>query len=346
MNTKNIRAVAGALLATISVSITAHGAERTMKVSTFLPPTHHLSPIIRDLAKDLSEASNGEVTLDVYEAEALGKAVEQLDITIEGLADISLFCTSYTPSRFPLAGMFELPFFAKAGAQGNKVAQAVVAEGLLDSEMTDIKPLILFTTAPAQIFSNRKLEKKEDFTGLRIVGLGPVWSQTWSLLGAQNVTMCWPDIYLALERGTIDATPGNWAASDGWKWQEIVEYPTEISIMGGFFCGTAMNKESWASLSPETQAKWTEIAADYALRMTAAYDERDEKSRVIWREAGRTIVKFPEEEKRRVAEALLPIWQDWVKKNEAAGRPAKRMYDIYKQTFEAEGESVVMQLPD
>jgi len=326
--------------------LAVQSAERTMKVSTFIPPTHFLSPIISDLVKDLSDASNGEVAFDIYGAEALGKAAEHLDIVIEGLSDLSLVCTVYTPSRFPLSLMFELPFFAESAETSSRVVQAILAEGLLDDEMAEIEPLILFTTAPSQAFSNRKLETKEDFKGLRIVGLGPVWTRSWSLLGAQSVNMGWPDIYLALERGTIDATPGNWAASDGWKWQEVAEYPTDISIMGGFFCGALMNKESWNSLSPETQGKWREIAAEYAPRMSRAYDERDEKSRAIWREAGRTIVNFPADERLRVAAALVPIWQDWVADNEAAGRPAKRMYEVYVKTMKSLGQTAVMQLPD
>ena len=336
-------------LVTASLSLTAltaQGAERTMKISTFVPPTHLLSPIIRNLADDLTEASNGEVAFDIYEAEALGKAVEHLDLAIEGLADISLACTLYTPSRFPLSLMFELPFFAESAEVSNKVAQAILAEGLLGSEMQEFEPFILFTTAPSQVFSNRKLDKKEDFEGLRIVGFGPVWTRTWSLLGAQAVNMGWPDIYLALERGALDATPGNWAASDGWKWQEVVEHPTDIGIMGGFFCGAFMNKDSWASLSPETQKKWREIAADYAPRMSKAYDERDEIARGIWREAGRTIAQFPPDERLKVAEATLPIWQDWVAENEAEGRPARRLYEVYVETMEALGQTVLMRLPD
>ncbi len=349
MKNVNVFNLLACSLTATSLSLTAlpvQGAEQTMTISSFAPPTHLLSPIIHDLAVDLSEASGGEVTFEIYEAEALGKAVEHLDLAIEGLADLSIACTLYTPSRFPLSLMFELPFFAESAEVSNKVAHAILDAGLLDGEMEEFEPFILFTTAPAQVFSTTKLEKREDFNGLRIIGLGPVWTRTWSLLGAQGVNMGWPDIYLALERGAIDATPGNWAASDGWKWQEVVEYPTDISIMGGFFCGVFMNKESWASLAPETQEKWRAVAADYSPRISKAYDDRDEVARDIWREAGRTIVQFPPDERLRVAEATLPIWKDWVADNEAAGRPARQIYDVYVETMNALGQTVVMQLPD
>jgi TRAP-type C4-dicarboxylate transport system substrate-binding protein len=172
-----------------------------------------------------------------------------------------------------------------------------------------------------------------------------VWSRTWSILGAQNLSMGWPDIYLALERGTLDAGTTSWAASVGWKWQEVAESPIDISVMGGFFCGIAMNNEAWASLTPETQARWAKLADDYALRFSKAYDDGDVDAKAIWKEAGRTITEFPAEEKKRLAQALLPIWQDWVAENEAAGRPAKRMYQVYVETMKKLGEPVVMQLP-
>ena len=165
MKNVNVFNLLACSLTATSLSLTAlpvQGAEQTMTISSFAPPTHLLSPIIHDLAVDLSEASGGEVTFEIYEAEALGKAVEHLDLAIEGLADLSIACTLYTPSRFPLSLMFELPFFAESAEVSNKVAHAILDAGLLDGEMEEFEPFILFTTAPAQVFSTTKLEKRED----------------------------------------------------------------------------------------------------------------------------------------------------------------------------------------
>ena len=342
--------IGAALLAVFSLGSTPiHAQEarqaRTMKLASFVPPVHFLTPHLEAFAQELGEASEGAITIDYYGAEALGKSTEAVDITVEGLADMALFCSIYTPSRFPLSSFVELPFFSNSAAISSKVVRALMDEGLINDEYVDFKLLATSTTAPAQIFARRKLERLEDFAGARLTGIGPVWTRTWSLLGGQAVSMGWPDIYLAMERGTIDAATTNWAASTGWKWQEVAEYPVDISIMGGFFCGIVMNNDSWRGLSADIQERWTEIADRYSTRFSRAYDEGDGAAKQKWQEAGRSIHVFLPEEKQRLAEALLPIWQDWFDENEAAGRPAREIYRTYVATMEALGEPVVMKLP-
>lgn len=316
-----------------------------MKMSSFTTPVHFMTGHLKEYARELSEASGGSVGVDYYGAEALGKATEQWDITREGLADLGMFCAIYTPARFPLSMFVELPFFSASAQSSNKVVQALLAKKLINGEYKEVKLLSFFTTAPSQIFSNRKLEKLESFKGMRLTGMGPVWTRTWSLLGGQAVAMGWPDIYLALERGTIDAGTTNWAASKGWKWQEVAKHPVDISVMGGFFCGVLMNNESWGKLPPAAQARWTGLSEKYSMRFSKAYDDGDEEGKQAWRAAGREISVFPPAEKQRLAEKLLPIWQEWISRNEAAGKPAREMYRTYVEAIKRQGKPVVMKIP-
>jgi TRAP-type C4-dicarboxylate transport system substrate-binding protein len=316
-----------------------------MKFSSFTTPAHFMTPLMQDYARELTNASGGSVAVEYYGAEALGKAVETWDIVREGLADIGLFCAIYTPARFPLSLFVELPFFSPNAQTSNHVVQALLARKLINDEYKEVKLLTFYTTAPSQIFANKKLSRLEDFKGMRLTGIGPVWTRTWSLLGGQAVAMGWPDIYLSLQRGTIDAGTTSWAASKGWKWQEVAKYPTDIGIMGGFFCGKLMNNRSWNKLAPDVQSRWNEISAKYSMRFTKAYDEGDEDAKQAWRAAGREIVVFPVAEKQKLAEKLLPIWQEWVDRNEGAGKPAREIYRTYVASMKKQGQPVLMKLP-
>lgn len=316
-----------------------------MKMSSFTTPAHFMTAHMKEYARELTEASGGSVIVDYYGAESLGKAAEHWDITVEGLADIGLFCAIYTPARFPLSMFVELPFFTTNAQSSNRVVQALLAKKLINDEYKEARLISFYTTAPSQIFSNKKLEKLEDFKGMRLTGIGPVWTRTWSLLGGQAVAMGWPDIYLALDRGTIDASTTNWAASKGWKWQEVAKNPIDISVMGGFFCGKLMNNKSWSKLAPDVQARWTSVSERYSMRFSKAYDDGDEEGKQAWKAAGREIYVFPAAEKQRLAEKLLPIWQEWITRNEAAGKPAREMYRTYVEAMKREGKPVVMKIP-
>jgi TRAP-type transport system periplasmic protein len=341
------RAIAIAFAAAVVASGAAEAEPVQLKASVYTPPAHYLTQFWVELVKEMNDAAKGAAKVELYHSESLGKSTEQWDIVREGLADMSFTVSAiFYPARFPLSMFVELPFFNQDAVTSNKIIQALVSRNLITSEFKEVHLLTAFNTPPAQLFSNKQLRTVEDFKGLRVVGQGPVWTRTWSLLGAQGVAIGWPDIYLALDRKTVDAAPGNWAASKGWKWAEVTQYPIEIGIMGGFFNAAIANKESWGKVPPEVQAAWTKLMADVPLRIAKLADDNEDAGRAFAKEKGRTIETFPAEERARMAEKLLPIWQEWLDRNQKAGKPAKEIYKTYVEVMKEAGEPVVMKLPE
>ena len=189
---RHVLSLSLAAAAAVSLSAAAQQGKEPirMKMSSFTTPAHFLTAHLKDYARELTEASGGSAIVDYYGAESLGKAAEQWDITREGLADIGFFCATYTPARFPLSSFVELPFFSASAQSSNKVVQALLAKNLINDEYREVRLLAISMAAPAQVFSNKKLEKLEDFKGMRLTGMGPVWTRTWSLLGGQSVQAC------------------------------------------------------------------------------------------------------------------------------------------------------------
>jgi len=317
-----------------------------IKASTYTPPAHYLTAFWTGVVKEMNAAAKGKAVVELYHSEALGKSTEQWDIVREGLADMSVTVSAiFYPARFPLSMFVELPFFSQNIDTSTKVIEELVKRRLIVREFEEVRLVAAYNTPPAQLFSNRLLNKVDDFKGLRVVGQGPVWTKTWSLLGAQGVAMGWPDIYLALDRKTVDAAPGNWAASKGWKWAEVTRHPIEIGIMGGFFNAAVFNHKSWNKLPPDVQAAWTKILQGAPMRIAKVANDNEETGRKYARELGRQIQTFPRAEREKVAAKLLPIWQEWLSRNEAAKKPAKEMYRTYVEVMKSVGEPVVMKLP-
>ena len=328
------------------VAGSANAEPKEMKMSSFLPPTHILTGLLQGFAKELSAASNGEVEIEYFGAEALGKAVEQYDLTLEGLADFGLVCTTYTPSRFPLTAILELPFASDSAKTSMQVFAALAAGDILSQEYKEVHLLLPTLPSPNQIFANKPIQKADDLAGLRMFGFGPHTAATWAALGAQSVSMGFPDAYLALDRGTLDGVVASWAASTGWKWQEVVNYPVDVALLGGFTCGVMMNLDSWNSLSTETRAAWTEIAAQWSDKIAAAYDANDETAKRAWEAAGKKIFTFPAEDRVAMAEKLKPVWEAWVADMKAKGLPGDDLYREYAKAMEAMGKPLLVKLPE
>lgn len=316
------------------------------KFSTFVGSGHCSYQTTQRIVKRLTEVSDGEVVVDYYGAQALGKAKEHYDIIKEGLADLGAICQAYTPSRFPVSTMTTLPFFSKSAITATYVLRELYKKGVIADEYKEVHVLDVFATPPSQIFSSKKIEKVEDFKGKRIVGNSPAFMKMWKTLDAGSVPMGYPDIYMALQRGTLDMAPTSWAASKAWKWSEIVDYPVDISICGGFAVATIMNKDSWNRLSPKTQRAWTKVfEEEMPLANPQSFVDAEEVGKQSWIDAGKTISVFPEDERMRLAEKLLPVWQFFVDDGEKKGYPGKEAYKIYVDVMKKNGETVVIKIP-
>jgi TRAP-type transport system periplasmic protein len=316
-----------------------------MKFASYLGPSHPVAPVIQTFLKELMAASKGTVIIDYHGAEALGKAPENFDLVLEGLADMATVSCSYTPARFPLSSFVELPFFSTNARVAHKVAQALLDKKLITKEFEQVKLVCPIIAAPAQLFSNKPINKAEDFKGLRSFCAGPLWNKVMGGLGAQCVTMGMPDVYLALERGTLDVGSSSWAGARGWRWVEVVKFPTDIGLMGGFFNGIIMNKNSWSRLSPEVQTAWNKIFEKYGPILSGIFDDADEASKKVWTDAGKKINKFPEAEKEKLANLVMPVWQGWIDTMEKAGKPGKEIYKTYLKVMKDNGQTVVIKIP-
>jgi TRAP-type transport system periplasmic protein len=316
-----------------------------MKYSTFIGPAHPYAPVITAYLKELQAASKGTVIIDIHGAESLGKAAEHYDLVVEGLADIGSVSAAYTPARFPLSSFGDLPFFSTSARASQDVIEALIQKKLITKEFEEVKLLFPTMSAPSQVFSNKPLNKVEDFKGLRVTCVGSIYNRTMAVLGAQCVTMGYPDVYLALERGTLDAAFIGWAGCKGYRLYEVAKYPVDIGFMGGFFNSLVMNKKSWSKLSPEVQAAWNKISEKYGMLGAAAIDEADEASTKVWADVNKKIVKFPAAEREKLARLAIPIWQDWIDRMEKAGKPGKEIYRTYLKVMQEKGHPVVVKIP-
>jgi TRAP-type C4-dicarboxylate transport system substrate-binding protein len=317
-----------------------------LKFSSFTPPAHPVSKVFKELAKEMTETSNGKVVVKYYGSGALGKAIEHYDITVEGLADLALSCCGYTASRFPLSLGTQLPFFTDTATTGAQVLTVLWKKGVFNEEFKDVKYLIPLTTSPSNIFSKKKITRIEDFNGLRIVGGTGVFKDICDILGATAMVISYPEVYLALQRSVIDAVAQQWtAAVAGYKWHEVVKYAIDISIMSGWHCSVIMNKKSWNKIPADVRSRWEkEVFPKYPMKVAKLYDGLDgvmrqkaKKERPEFQ-----IIQFPESEKRKLAEKFIPVWQKWVEKN---GDKAKRMYKLYVSIMKKIGKPVLVKLP-
>lgn len=317
---------------------TAAAAPITLTYSTFSPATSKANAQLLEFLKNLEEKSEDNVKIKFYTSETLGKAIDHLSMVEEGTADIVSWCPVYTPSRFPLTLMMEMPLIGTTALEGKQVWDDIfntIPE--LQAEFDNIKILAMLPGAPNNLFARKPIKKIEDFKGKRIIGNGKTWVDTWKALGAQNVYMGMADMYLGLQRGTIDAALSGWSDVETWKWREVAPYATDFPMMGGYICGMAMNKNSWNRLPENIQDIWDKEWAKFAIKRATRWDVEGDAGRENWVEKGGEIVYFSDTDIEKIAEKAIDVWKDWINTTNEKELPGTEMYEAYRKSMEKHG---------
>lgn len=315
-----------------------------LRFATFLPPPHPYSKFLEKVAKNLSDLSNGKVEIRYYGSSSLGKAESLYDVTVEGLADMSLVCNGYTPSLFPISLGVQLPFFADSAESSTEIVLKMLKKGVFNKEYRDVKYLFPLITAPSYIFSRKKITKVKDFKGLRMVGGTKIFKDICKILGASAIVMSYSDVYLALQRGVVDAGVTNWpAAIAGWKWYEVLKYAIDLPIMSGWHCEVLMNKKSWNKVPDNVKKRWEKVFPSISFAFAKFSDKLDKIMRIKAKKEKMDIIEFSKSEKMKLADMLVPVWRQWISSN---GKDGVNFYQTYVEIREKLKKPVLVKIPE
>ena len=89
----------------------ASAQEIKLKLSHFTPATHnHHVNVIMPWVEEVKKRTNGRVEITVFPGASLCKPPQQYDCAKSGIADLARGVTGWTPGRFPMSSVIELPY--------------------------------------------------------------------------------------------------------------------------------------------------------------------------------------------------------------------------------------------
>lgn len=312
--------MSGLLAAVMIVGLTgaAVAQEVTLRVHHFLPP---MSPahqgFIQPWAEAVMEQSQGRIEVEVYPAMQLGGSpVSLYDQARDGVVDVIWTLPGYTPGRFPISEVFEMPFMAASGEATSRAAWRFY-ERHLREEFGDVHVVMMHVHGPG-LFHIRGAEVNsiDDLDGLTVRAPTRVINQALGLLGAEPVGMPVPAVPEAISRGVIDGTVLPWEVTRALRLAELVDSHSAFGGDRGLYTASfvfAMNRDTYASLPEDLRAV---IDANSGIEMAAmmgrAMDEADLPAYDVAVDAGNTIITLPDSERTRAEELLQPIIDGWV----------------------------------
>lgn len=325
---------AGTIIGAIGLSGSALAADHTLTISSWTPPTHGINAKMwPGLTKMIEDATGGRVTTELKLG--LAPPPAQMDLVMDGAADMTIIFHGYQPGRFVGTKLIELPGY-EGNAEAASVAYWRVHEAHLAAldEHKGVKLVALTTHGPGQIHTNADVKSLADLDGLKTRLGGGVSGDVGAELGLVGIRVPAPKVYETLASGAADAVAMPYEGRKGFKLTEVAKNVYEMP--GGFYRGSfaiLMSQEKFDELPADVQSALEEkVFGEPASRMFGAvWDEIDQIGRDATTSAdGNTITVAGDADTAAYAAIAQKVTDKILGEIEAKGVDAKAAYDMVK----------------
>lgn len=312
-----------ALLAIVGLSASPADAQVTLRFNGWLPPAHPIMRLsIRPWAEEISKVTGGRVKVE-FTASSLGPPNTQIDMVRDGVVDAALTVHGYTPGRFELTRVAELPFLSR-GAEALSVALWRVHSEMLTpaDEHKGIKLLTMFTSQPGIVYSKgKKLDSIQAWTGVKIAGGSKINADIAALLGASPIQVPGPQIYELLERGVADAGFLDQSSYKDFNLGRVVD--SAVTFPQGIYAVTffvAANEAAWNKIAPADRAAIEAISGEALARKAGAnWDSEAKIARDQMIERKTAITEAGGDYLAELKRRLAPLETAWIDRAKSRG---------------------------
>ncbi|MFZ1814690.1 MAG: TRAP transporter substrate-binding protein [Rhizobiaceae bacterium] len=333
--------LAGTALA-LWTTTSALAADFNLTISSWLPPTHPINTeMLQGLITMMDEATEGQVSAEIKMG--LAPPPAQMDLVLDGAADITIIFNGYQPGRFVATKLIELP-----GYEGNAEAASVAYWHVHEAHLAKVdehkgtKVIALTTHGPGQIHSNKPIASLGDLNGLKTRLGGGVSADVGAELGLVGIQVPAPKVYETLASGAADAVAMNLGERISFKLNEVAKNVYEMP--GGFYRGAfavIMNEDKFNAL-PENVRKALEekVFGEPASRMMGmVWDKSDQVARAATEAAAdNKIVAASDADQAKFGEMAERVRTKIIGEISALGIDAQAAYDMVKSEMASYGK--------
>lgn len=309
------------LCACVAITSTA-AADTVLRYSSWLPGAHTLKLTVFDpWAKRVEEVTEGRVKVEVM-PKVIGSIAGQFDAVRNGLADIALVVNGYTPGRFPIAEIGELPFLGDKASVTSPAYYRLYSDHFQKyNEYKGVHVLSTFTVGSGHVFTaKKKINTVSDFSGLKIRNPSGSTLPIMDALDMVPVQKAITETYELVSTGVVDGVIMPREAVDGYKLVKIL--PHYLKVPGGLYNSVltlAINEKKWNAISVEDRKAIMEVSGENLATIIGQTYDRIDKEAIDAVKANKsdTAVASPEllaELYSRLGQKMDAIWAEKAKK--------------------------------
>jgi TRAP-type C4-dicarboxylate transport system substrate-binding protein len=264
-------------------------AQVVLTASSWLPPSHTLSQSQAKWCEEVAAATSKRVRCNIL-PKAVVAPPGTFDAVRDGVADLSYSVHGYTPGRYVLTQMAELPFLGDS-AEANSIAYQRIFERHLAKagEHKGMKVIAVFTHGPGIIFNTKRpVASLDDMQGLKFRVGGGMVNEIGKALGANVTLKPAPESYELLTSGVMDGVFFPAESIEAFKIDKVIKHKT--TFPGGLYNTSfafVMNEGTWNRIAKADQEAISKLSGEHAARLFGrGWDSVDRRSNAFMQTAG------------------------------------------------------------
>lgn len=314
--------VAGATAAILGAATQVQAAS-TLRWSNYLPGKHPLlNRVFKPWMKEVQKVTGGRVKFQ-YQVAPYGPPPRQYDLVADGVAHATFALNGFTPGRFPLTGIAELPFLSES-AEALSVAYWRTYQKFLAKagEYKGTELMAVSTHGPGNIWGTKtQYTSVADMQGKKFMVWGGTINKVASLIGAVPVFVPVPKGYETLSSGVVDGFLVNIDAPWKFKLTKFLRHRTHVP--GGVYNSTfyiVVNQKAWAAISKKDQEAIRGVSGEKLTRaMGKIWDLGDKLAKAFYDKDGVKSITASPEFVTHLKEKLGVLEQEWIAAAKAKG---------------------------
>ncbi|AKI97401.1 TRAP transporter substrate-binding protein [Kosmotoga pacifica] len=278
---------------------------RLVFASAYAKEDHQTQSLIK-FAELVKEKTNGEIVIDVMYGGVLGGERDVAEGIQLGTVDGAIL-GGILQNFDPAMAILEFPFLFKNEAHIKYVMNGPIGQVINErlQEKIGMRFLSIIMRTSRELTTNKPINSLADLKGLKIrVPEMKAHLETWKALGANPTPLAFPEVYTALQLGTVDGQENPLPVIYANKFYEVCDYLAFTDHLPGFMM-IIINNKLYESLSYEKRIALLEAAKEaseyndkilaesiesikneLAKHMTFTYPNKDE-----FREAAKDVYK-------------------------------------------------------
>ncbi len=296
----------------------------TLTTSTWVPMDHGLTMAQNEWCQDVAKATEKRVTCNLL-AKPVAPPGKTFDAIRDGLADVSFDVHGYSPGRFKLTEMVELPFMGDS-AEATSVAYQKVYEKHMAKlgEHKGLHVLAVFTHGPGHILNTqRPIKRLADLEGLKIRVGGGMVNEIGKIMGVNVTLRPAPQSYELLSSGVMDGVFFPAESVQSFKLDKLIKHRT--TFPGGLYntsFAIVMNQDTWAKIGKQDKEAIEKLSGvALAQRIGRAWDRVDRGGLAVMQANNVEVVNASKEFVEEVKAKTSGLENKWISEAKQRGLP-------------------------